>query len=263
MLNKLLKYDLKYMLKSISVFYILSIFFAVLSRLLTLPKQTVIVAVLLGITKGCLYSMLASTLINTLMRSWVRFRDSLFKDESYLTHTLPVSKNSIYQSKFLLSFIYTIVGFVVIILSLLIAFYTKDNWTALTNIIKGISAGFNVSTSFFIVSVISIVFLEMFNILVAGFLGMIIGYRKENNKLPLSIMFGFFIYVISETFVLLVIFITGLFNKDIASLFTSSMILNMSILKTITILGISVYTASIIIINLVSVKMLNKGVNIE
>lgn len=263
MLKKLLKYDLKYMLKSISVFYILALLFAVLSRLLTLPKQTIIITVLLGITKGCLYSMLASTLINTLMRSWVRFRDSLFKDESYLTHTLPVSKNSIYQSKFLLSLIYTIIGFVVIILSLLIAFYTKDNWTSLTNLIKGISKGFNVSTTFFVASLVSIIFLEMFNILVSGFLGMIIGYSKENNKLPLSIMFGFIIYVISEMFVLLVMFIAGLFNNDIAVIFTSTSVLNMDVLKTITILGISVYTASILIINLVSVKLLKKGVNIE
>ena len=34
MLNKLLKYDLKYMIKNMAIFYILSIFFAITTRIL-------------------------------------------------------------------------------------------------------------------------------------------------------------------------------------------------------------------------------------
>ena len=44
-------------------------------------------------------------LINNLMRTWVRFRHNLYGDESYLTHTLPVERKTIYLSKFITSII--------------------------------------------------------------------------------------------------------------------------------------------------------------
>ena len=96
MLGKLLKYDLKYMLRNMVVFYILTIFFALTTRILFSLDQSIIVNILAHISSGCMFSMIGSVLINTMLRSWVRFKDSLYKDESYLTHTLPVTKNNIY-----------------------------------------------------------------------------------------------------------------------------------------------------------------------
>ena len=97
MLNKLLKYDLKYMIKNMLVFYVLSIFFAFTTRLLFNMEQSTMINIIGQISVGCMFSMVISTLINSIMRSWVRFRDSLYKDESYLTHTLPVTKNNLYN----------------------------------------------------------------------------------------------------------------------------------------------------------------------
>ena len=91
MLNKLLKYDLKYMIRNMAIFYMLSIFFAITTRILFNMEQSVIINIIGQISVGCMFAMIANTLINTIMRSWVRFRDSLYKDESYLTHTLPVT----------------------------------------------------------------------------------------------------------------------------------------------------------------------------
>ena len=98
MLIKLLKYDLKYMIKNMSVFYILSIFFAITTRLLSLLEQTVMIGILSKISSGCMIAMIANVVINVMMRSWVRFRDSLYKDEAYLTHTLPVTNNDLYKN---------------------------------------------------------------------------------------------------------------------------------------------------------------------
>ncbi len=72
MLIKLLKYDLKYMIKNMSVFYILSIFFAITIRLLSLPEQTVMISILSKISSGCMVAMIANIIINVMMRSWVR-----------------------------------------------------------------------------------------------------------------------------------------------------------------------------------------------
>ena len=86
MLIKLLKYDLKYMIKNMGVFYILSIFFAITTRLLSLPEPTIMITIVKKISSGCMIAMIANIIINVMMRSWVRFRDSLYKDEAYLTH---------------------------------------------------------------------------------------------------------------------------------------------------------------------------------
>ena len=51
------------------------------------------------ICQGAMFSMMISAIINNLMRMWVRFKQNLYGDESYLTHTLPVTKASIYLSK--------------------------------------------------------------------------------------------------------------------------------------------------------------------
>ena len=97
MVNKLLKYDLKYMIKNMAIFYILSIFFALTTRILFNMEQSAIINIISQISVGCMFAMIVNTLINTIMRSWIRFRDSLYKDESYLTHTLPVTKSNLYK----------------------------------------------------------------------------------------------------------------------------------------------------------------------
>ncbi len=183
MLNKLLKYDLKYMLKNMTVFYLLSIFFAITTRILFNIEQSVIINIIGQISVGCMFAMLANILINTMMRSWVRFRDSLYKDESYLTHTLPITKNELYNSKFIQTLIFFFIGFLVILLSLFIAYYSKENWNLLTNSIKTITTGLNIRTSFFITMFITLIFLEIFNAIQCGFFGMILGHKKNNGKL--------------------------------------------------------------------------------
>ena len=89
MLMKLLKYDLKYMIKNMSIFYILALFFSITTRILFSLNQSVIINIISQISVGCMFAMLANILINTMMRSWVRFRDSIYKDEAYLTFKHP------------------------------------------------------------------------------------------------------------------------------------------------------------------------------
>ena len=125
-----------------SIFYILSIFFAITTRILFNMEQSIIINIIGQISVGCMFSMIFSILINTMMRSWVRFRDSLYKDEAYLTHTLPVTKNELYNSKFIQTLIFFFIGFIVVLISLFIAYYSKDNWLVLTDYIKTITTRF-------------------------------------------------------------------------------------------------------------------------
>ena len=263
MLTKLLKYDLKYMLKNMLVFYILSLVFAISTRILFEFNDTVIMNIIAQISVGCMFSMLASTLVNTLMRSWVRFRDSLYKDESYLTHTLPVTKNQLYDSKFIQTLIFFIVGFVVIVLSLFICYYTKDRWNMLINFINKYTTSLNFSRPFLVIGFLSIIFLEIFNALQCGYFGIILGHRKNNNKIGFSILFGFASYLISQALVLLLTFVLGLFNNDLMALFQNNIMITTESFRLLIISSIVLYIVIIYIMNIICKKILNKGVNIE
>ena len=263
MLNKLLKYDLKYMIKNMIVFYILAIFFSITTRIFFSLNQTVIINIISQISVGCMFAMIANILINTMMRSWIRFRDSIYKDEAYLTHTLPVTKNDIYNSKFIQTLLFFILGFIIIILCLFITYYTKDRWLLLKDYINSITVGLNINTLLFVISMLSVIFLEVFNAIQCGFLGIILGYKKNNNKVGLSVTFGFIVYLLSQSLVLLLVFIVGLFNSNIMDLFKSNIVFTSSSFKLLVILTIILYLLIIVLMSVICKIEFNKGVNIE
>ena len=264
MLNKLLKYDLKYMIKNMAIFYILSIFFAITTRILFNMEQSVIINIIGQISVGCMFAMIINTLINTIMRSWVRFRDSLYKDESYLTHTLPVTKNDLYNSKFIQTLIFFFISFIVILISLFIAYYSKENWLAITNYVKTITTGLNMSTSFFITMAIIIIFLEAFNAIQCGFLGIILGNKMNNGKIGHSVLFGFITYLVAQSLILGLVFVYGLFDSSIMELFkTATINIDVEAFKVLAILSSLLYIMIIFIMSILCKKELNKGVNVE
>ena len=263
MLNKILKYDLKYMIKNMCVFYLLAIFFSITTRILFSINQSTIVNIISQISVGCMFAMIVNILINTIMRSWVRFRDSIYKDEAYLTHTLPVTKNNIYNSKFIQTLIFFILGFMIIVLCLFITYYTKDRWLLLKSYIDSITTGLNINTALFVVSMLSVIFLEIFNAIQCGFLGIILGYKKNNTKIAFSVTFGFIAYILSQSLVLLSVFIVGLFNSNIMDLFKSNVIFTDSSFKLLVVIAIILYLLIIGFMSIICKKEFNKGVNIE
>ena len=264
MLNKLLKYDLKYMIKNMTIFYILSIFFAITTRILFNMNKSIVINIIGQISVGCMFAMVANIIINTMMRSWVRFRDSLYKDEAYLTHTLPVTKNELYNSKFIQTLIFFFISFIAILISLFIAYYSKDNWLALTNYIKTITTGLNMSTSFFVIMFITLISLEVFNAIQCGFLGIILGHKKNNGKLGYSVLFGFIIYLLAQTLVLALVFVYGLFDSSVMELFkTATVSIDVEAFKVLAILASLLYVIIIFVMSIICKITLNKGVNIE
>ena len=131
MLGKLLKYDLKWCFKPLVVFYILAIIFSIITRMIESVDQTLILLIMDKICSGVVIAMLINILINCLMRNWVRFERNIYKDESYLTHTLPVSKNKIYLSKILTAIITLFVSFIIIVICLAIVCLNDITWYSL------------------------------------------------------------------------------------------------------------------------------------
>ena len=261
MLKKLLKYDLKNMYKFLISFYVLAIFFGLTTRLFFNFEQTAMISIIGQISVGCMFAMIANILINNLMRCWIRFSETIYKDESYLTHTLPISKSELYSSKFLTAFITLITSFIVIILTLVIAYYSKENFIMLKQFVNNISGIYDVNSIMLIFSLILILFLELINALQSGYLGMILGYKKNNNQTIYSVLFGFIVYLLSQFFILIVIYLIGIFNSDIMLLFTSNE-LDSNLVKMLIPLSITIYTLICIIMYSIALKKSKEGVNV-
>ena len=181
MLGKLLKYDLKWTYKLLIVFYCLALVFSLIARGLGSIENSALFNVLSQIANGFAISMLASALINCVMRSWARFHINIYKDESYLTHTIPLAKNTIYLSKVLASILCTLTTVVMAVICLAICYYSQEN---LENIKIGLELAantFNSTVVNLLLIISAVIFFEVLFILQIGYNGLIIGHRSNKD----------------------------------------------------------------------------------
>ena len=129
--------------------------------------------------------------------------------------------------------------------------------------INTLTTGLNIDTVVFIISMLVIIFLEIFNAIQSGFLGIIVGHKQNNSKVLLSVCFGFIAYIIAQTIILGMMFIVALFDKGIMEMFTSSTFTNIDSLMLLINLTIALYTVMIGTMYIVCKKLLNKGVDVE
>ena len=263
MLNKLLKYEFKFVFKVIIVFYMLGIFFALLTRIFNIFDSSLMLMIIGKICSGITISMIFNIIINNIMRMWYRFKSNLYGDESYLTHTLPIDKKILYTSKMLSSVISLFISFIIITLILFIAYYSKENLETLKNMILPLTDILDLSMVKMLLSIIFILFLEITCLLQVGYTGIILGHKMDNHKTAFSVLFGFITYMGAQLLTLLAMFIYALFNKDMLSLFTSNELTDISLLKNVIVLSIIIYSLIIIINYIINIKLFKKGVNVD
>ena len=120
------------------------------------------------------------------------------------------------------------------------------------------------STLFFITMAIVLIFLELFNAIQCGFLGIILGYKRNNGKVGFSVLFGVIIYLVAQTLVLGLVFVYGLFDQTVMELFKSGTIsIDVNAFRVLAIVASILYLVIIFSMSIVCKKLLNKGVNIE
>jgi len=263
MLGKLLKYDLKWSFKPLMVFYILAIFFSILGRIFMEIENSLIFNVLGQICLGVGISMIFNILINNLIRVWARFIRNIYKDESYLTHTLPIEKKTIYLSKILSAIISMLISTVVILISLIICYYSKENFEWLKNSIEFMANAYDSTVISFMATVIITLFLEILFAIFAGYIGIIMAHKSNNRRMVKAVIYGFIAYMIPQVFTLLAIFIIGLFNPEVMNLFNTTEILSVNAIKTVLNGGIIMYTIYIVTYYFIGQKQFEKGVNVE
>ena len=262
MLGKLLKYDLKWCFKPLIIFYILAIIFSIITRMIESVDQTLILLIMDKICSGVVIAMLINILINCLMRNWVRFERNIYKDESYLTHTLPISKNKIYLSKILTAIITLFVSFIIIVICLAIVCLNDITWYSLKLSLEQSAIFLNSSPLSLIIVLIITIFFEFLFMILSGILGIVIGHRSNNMKIVKSILIGMGIYMGLSLFSLAIIYMAGILSPDIMSVFNNIKVSSNAI-KSIMIIGIFVYAIYNLMIYFIGNALLNKGINVD
>lgn len=263
MLRKLLKYDLKNIFKFLIIFYSLALFFALLSRIFLNIENSFIMYVIGEICRGASISMMFSIIINNLMRLWVRFKSNFYGDESYLTHTLPIEKKTLYLSKIITALITLFTSVLIIGIALVIAYYSKDLLDIVKSLLLPIANLYNSNIIVILIAFIFILFLEFMNILQCGFTGLILGHKMNNAKVGYSVLFGFISFLVSQTIVVIMVFIVALFNKDIMNLIFTNEMISIASTKLIIYMAIIMYTIIIVISYFINIILFKKGVNVE
>ncbi len=257
MLGKLLKYDLKFVFKHLSIFYVIMFLAVALGRFFGMFDNSTVMIVISNIFMGIMIAMIFNIVINNAIRLWVRMISNVYKDESYLTHTLPVSKNEIYLSKVITAFVSVIVSLIVIVVGLGLWFGSDAIKGFLEMVIDGA-----LSTKVLLL-MITVLILEMFFLIMVGFLGIIIGYKFNYRKTILSIIFSVFIYGAFNICSFIILCGWALFNNEVLELFKTNAIPSVDLVYDILLLASIIYLGYSIISGFISVKLLNKGVNVD
>ena len=261
MLKKLFKYDFIWINKIMIIYYIILLVISILTKIVESMDQTFLLLIIDKILSSMFIGCAVSVIITTFMRIWARFLVNNYKDESYLTHTLPVTKNQIFNSKILAGIISILISTLVIVGCIALIYLNANNWEYLKTMFESLVQAYSKFTAIsYIVGLIVLVILELFYIMFAGILGLVIGHRSNNHKMLKSILFGFISYVA----LLVLSFIT----VGITSNFTDSTIIYngfppVSTMKAIGLTFVIVYIIYNIGHYLIAKHLFNKGINVE
>ena len=245
MLKKLLKYDFKTLLHTLLPVYGISLILSVLSNLfIRLSDLTPIFRVPMVFITGLSISVCIGTVFITFIVGIINFYKQTVKDEGYLLHTLPVSKNSIIISKLTSIITLEILSFVVALITFLITINIEPS-----EIIDGIKYIINVIGDYkltTLLGILSILMGQITNTLLI-YVSISFGQRHSTNKLLFSIIYGVVIYNISQvvtTIIYLPILSNQKFVEALNETIPESQILNVMLLMTMIlslIIGIIYY----------------------
>lgn len=261
MLGKLLKYDLRYIYKVLGAYYLISISSVALSALLSkIEYPPYIIDFIEGFLANAGFGLSIGLMTTAFTRTWMRFRQSLYGDESYLTHTLPVSRLQLFTSKFICAVIVLLLSLAVAALVLLLYVSPFSNFD--------IGAFFaDADTSFtlfcFIVILGLLVIVQSIFIIMCGFSGIIIGRRFNTTPGPISFIAGLGCYLITGGLLIGIIHLFSNFDPELAAVFTHGHQPDLPTIINCVWICIATYTIATATLFVVNVNLLNRGVNVE
>ena len=256
MLGKLLKYDLRYVYKTLGVYYVITIVTVVCGTLLLkIHNPPFIISFIGEILASGGIGLSIGLVINAFTRTWMRFRKNLYGDESYLTHTLPISRLHLFTSKFVSSVIILLLSLIIVAIVLLIYVPEASSSVFSPDIFNVIP---DTSITIFYCAIVFILLLIMQSIFVimCGFTGTIINRN-------FSLIIGTGCYLVVSVILIGIIFILSSFDPELNALIARGHQPSLPTVINCSWICIAVYTTVTAIMFAMNVKLLNRGVNVE
>lgn len=261
MINKLMKYDFKWINKILLVYYFVLLVLTIIVKVVESFEQSFLLLILDKIVSGLYIACICGLAMTCLMRIWDRFSRKFYKDESYLTHTLPVTKNQLFNAIVLAGIISLVIAIIIIIASILFTYIRKETIDSIKIMFQSLFDMYGKPTGiFFIISFILIIFLETIYFMMSGIFGIVVGYRSNNYKLLKSIIVGLGSYgVLSTISVGIIWIISKVADFEIAS----QGFPEPRYVKVLMITSILIYLTYNLVLYFISKHILNKGVNVD
>ena len=259
MLRKLIKYDFLWMNRTLIIFFILTIIFAILTRVSYGLTDSAIGSLMRHILPACTIAAMVNTIINAAIRVWARFRQNFYKDEAYLAHTLPVTKGQLYDSKIISGLLVTLCSAAVVIGCFFIAFWDDDMYQYFHNLITYKDMGFILG------GVIVTAVLEVIYIVAVGIFGIVVGHRSNNNRTVYSAIIGIGLYFALQMALLAAIYVAGFFDDSIKAMFSNNPdnSLSFSSYRSLVLITDIIYAILNIGLFLGARTIFKRGVNVE
>ena len=263
MLKKLLKYELSAFYKFIYPFYGLALLFALLTRMFLSFEGNLAAKIIGEIFRGACISMFCSSLVNNFMRLMVRFRQSLYGDESYLLHTLPLTRGIVYGAKIVTVLITFFTSFLFTLASLAIMFCRADFFQTVKDFVAQLTETTGGNVWLLVIGMLALLWLEFINLQQCVFTGIILGHRRADHKMGFSFLFGAVAYLVGQGITLAIIAILAIFNQEIQGLFVRNQMPSTSTFCMLIWIFAGVYLLLVAGFWKFNVRCLNQGVDVE
>ncbi|MFG6329470.1 MAG: hypothetical protein K1W06_08385 [Lachnospiraceae bacterium] len=275
MLGKLIKYDLKSGSRIITSAYAFIVLCALFARIMLIisdiPYGTFkgISRMLFAASAFMLILSAISICVITLVMVVLRYRNNLLRDEGYLMHTLPVSPVKLYYSKIITAMLFFITDAAVIIFSIILSGLPKLSgigWAEIKTAMATFHYGtlkYGVNGNFYIACVIILFMVALYSSISQLFASLNIGYSlpfgKGASKDLISIIAYIATYIISQI-IIVILFITTALLSDFNFADEKAVVGYTSVILCLAIVIMAVLA---IIYNIVSVKLMQKKLNLE
>lgn len=260
MLGKVLKYDLKALCRYLIPLYAVLFGLGIMIRLLGFFDNVSIIAIICGLMIVALVVLSCLSFVLNGIFSVKYYLENLFKDEGYLTHTLPVKKGTLLFSKVLASLVTFSMTTLVLIISLIVAFYQKGLFVEVVKVLNLSIYGMSVY-EFLLFMIVYGVIGYVATILMV-YAAIAIGYSRSSNKLVSSVVWGLIFYFVMEFLylgllgIIMIINPTFISNLDNSVFMMKDLIIFFSIFMVFTALIGGVYYY-------ISYRFMDKKLNLE
>ena len=261
MLKYLMKYDLKKMTKLLIYLYPITIALAGITRLINIGKDIQVISIIGSVFASLTYTLIANVLVNTIIAIILSFTTSFYKDQSYLTHTLPVKKEKLLLSMYLSALVVIFASVVISVASLFIVLYTKEFAAGFMALINQSVVGLNMSAGGFIALLAFVIFSQICAMMSFGFTSIVKGYSYNKKRGLKGFVWFLCFYFGSMMATVLVAVISTAISGNLSNLFATT--LNSITFITILVVALVMYILYAILFYFICQYEFKKGVNVD